>query len=71
MQHFVTRAGVEGVITGTCTAMARCLTAPEFDLSGTLSLFIRDEVRLTVVRLAPLFADHRLLCSCSYGTILT
>lgn len=44
MQHFATRAGVEGVITGTCTAMARCLTAPEFDLSGTLSLFIRDEL---------------------------
>lgn len=50
MQHFATRAGVEGVITGTCTAMARCLTAPEFDLSGTLSLFIRDEVRSIVVR---------------------
>ncbi|ODN82926.1 hypothetical protein L202_01173 [Cryptococcus amylolentus CBS 6039] len=44
MQNFVTRAGVEGIITGTCTAMARCLTSPEFDLSGTLCLFIRDEL---------------------------
>nr|ACZ80650.1 putative histone acetyltransferase protein [Cryptococcus depauperatus] len=43
MQHFVTRAGVEGLISATCTAMARCLTVPDFDLSGTLCLFIRDE----------------------------
>ncbi|WVN89695.1 uncharacterized protein L203_104925 [Cryptococcus depauperatus CBS 7841] len=44
MQHFVTRAGVEGLISATCTAMARCLTVPDFDLSGTLCLFIRDEL---------------------------
>ncbi|WVQ85959.1 hypothetical protein IAT38_008127 [Cryptococcus sp. DSM 104549] len=44
MQRFITRAGIEGVVTGTATAMAKCLSSPEFDLSGTLCLFIRDEL---------------------------
>ncbi|WRT70688.1 uncharacterized protein IL334_007686 [Kwoniella shivajii] len=44
MQDFITRVGVEGVVTAACTAIARCLTQPEFDLSGTLCLFVRDEL---------------------------
>ena len=44
MQHFITRTGVEGIVTAACTAIARSLTMPEFDLAGTLSLFIRDEI---------------------------
>lgn len=49
MQHFITRVGIEGVLTASDTAIARSLTMPEFDLAGTLSLFIRDEVRLTTL----------------------
>lgn len=45
MQNFITRTGIEGVITSAITAISRSLTTPEFDLAGTLSLFIRDEVR--------------------------
>ncbi|ORY26601.1 putative histone acetyltransferase [Naematelia encephala] len=44
MQHFITRTGIEGVVTACTTAIARSLTMPEFDLAGTLSLFIRDEI---------------------------
>ena len=44
MQHFITRVGVEGVVSAAATAISRCLTMPEFDLAGTLSIFIRDEV---------------------------
>ncbi|WWD20697.1 hypothetical protein CI109_105173 [Kwoniella shandongensis] len=44
MQNFITRVGIEGVVTAAATAIARCLTQPEFDLSGTLCLFIRDEL---------------------------
>jgi len=44
MQQFITRTGVEGVVSASATAIARSLTMPEFDLAGTLSLFIRDEV---------------------------
>ncbi|WWC98567.1 hypothetical protein V866_005459 [Kwoniella sp. B9012] len=44
MQNFITRVGIEGVVTAACTAIARCLTQPEFDLSGTLCLFVRDEL---------------------------
>nr|XP_018259603.1 transformation/transcription domain-associated protein [Kwoniella dejecticola CBS 10117]OBR81761.1 transformation/transcription domain-associated protein [Kwoniella dejecticola CBS 10117] len=44
MQNFITRIGIEGVVTAACTAIARCLTQPEFDLSGTLCLFVRDEL---------------------------
>ncbi len=44
MQHFITRVGVEGVVTAATTAISRSLMMPEFDLAGTLSLFIRDEV---------------------------
>jgi transformation/transcription domain-associated protein len=44
MQHFITPVGVEGVVSAAITAIARSLTQPEFDLAGTLSLFIRDEV---------------------------
>jgi hypothetical protein len=44
MQHFITRVGIEGVVSGCATALSKCLTSPEFDLGGTLSLFIRDEV---------------------------
>ncbi|WWC92285.1 uncharacterized protein L201_007239 [Kwoniella dendrophila CBS 6074] len=44
MQNFITRVGIEGVVTAACTAIARCLTTPEFDLSGTLCLFVRDEL---------------------------
>ena len=47
MQHFITRSGVEGVVSAASTAIARSLTMPEFDLAGTLSLFIRDEVSST------------------------
>ena len=42
---FLTRTGVEGVVTAATTAISKSLTMPEFDLAGTLSLFIRDEVR--------------------------
>lgn len=44
MQHFITRVGIEGVVTSCVTAIAKSLTVPEFDLGGTLSLFVRDEV---------------------------
>lgn len=44
MQHFITRVGVEGLLTSATTAIARSLVMPEFDLEGTLSLFLRDEV---------------------------
>ncbi|WVR08546.1 hypothetical protein IAU60_005601 [Kwoniella sp. DSM 27419] len=44
MQNFITRVGVEGVVTAATTAISRCLSQPEFDLSGTLCLFIRDEL---------------------------
>lgn len=44
MQHFITMTGIEGVVSSAATAIARSLTMPEFDLAGTLSLFIRDEV---------------------------
>ncbi|WVQ95626.1 hypothetical protein IAU59_002724 [Kwoniella sp. CBS 9459] len=44
MQNFITRVGIEGVVTAATTAIARCLTQPEFDLSGTLCLFVRDEL---------------------------
>ncbi|EIW69900.1 hypothetical protein TREMEDRAFT_71446 [Tremella mesenterica DSM 1558] len=44
MQHFITRVGIEGIVTSAVTAIGRSLTMPEFDLSGSLSLFIRDEV---------------------------
>jgi transformation/transcription domain-associated protein len=44
MQNFITRVGIEGVVTAATTAIARSLTIPEFDLAGTLALFIRDEV---------------------------
>ena len=45
MQHFITRTGIEGVVTAATTAISKSLIMPEFDLAGTLSLFIRDEVR--------------------------
>ena len=48
MQHFITRVGVEGVVTAATTAISRSLVIPDFDLAGTLSLFIRDEVRLVI-----------------------
>jgi transformation/transcription domain-associated protein len=44
MQHFITRVGIEGVVTAAVTAIARSLTQPEFDLGPTLQLFVRDEV---------------------------
>jgi hypothetical protein len=44
MQHFITRTGVEGIVTSAITAIARSLTQPEFDLGPTLQLFVRDEV---------------------------
>lgn len=44
MQHFITRVGIEGVVTSCVTAIAKSLTVPEFDLGGTLSLFVRDEL---------------------------
>ncbi|KAK4687186.1 transformation/transcription domain-associated protein, partial [Tremellales sp. Uapishka_1] len=44
MQHFITRVGIEGVVTASATALSKSLTMPEFDLGGTLSLFIRDEI---------------------------
>ena len=50
MQHFITRVGIEGVITAAVTAIGTSLTMPEFDLGGTLSLFIRDEVSETPQR---------------------
>lgn len=48
MQHFITRAGIEGVVTAAATALSRSLSPPEFDLAGTLSLFIRDEVSRSI-----------------------
>lgn len=47
MQHFITPAGIEGLLTSGVTAMARSLSNPEFDLESSLSLFLRDEVRVT------------------------
>jgi transformation/transcription domain-associated protein len=47
MQHFITRTGVEGIVTSAITAIARSLTQPEFDLGPTLQLFVRDEVGST------------------------
>lgn len=44
MQHFITRVGVEGVVSAAATAIAHSLTLPEFDLASTLHLFIRDEI---------------------------
>ncbi|KAL1410016.1 transcription-associated protein 1 [Vanrija albida] len=44
MQHFITRVGVEGVVSASATAIAHSLTLPEFDLASTLHLFIRDEI---------------------------
>ena len=50
MQHFITRVGVEGVVTAAATAISRSLMVPGFDLAGTLSLFIRDEVGSLALR---------------------
>lgn len=44
MQNFITRVGVEGVVSAAATAIAHSLTLPEFDLASTLHLFIRDEI---------------------------
>lgn len=44
MQHFITKTGVEGTVTAVLTALSRSLTGPEFDLSGILTIFLRDEV---------------------------
>lgn len=44
MQHFITPAGVEGLLTSGVMAIARSLSMPEFDLESSLSLFLRDEV---------------------------
>lgn len=44
MQHFITRVGVEGVMTAVMTAISKSLLATGFDLAGSLSLFVRDEV---------------------------
>lgn len=44
MQHFITKTGVEGIVTAVLTALSKSLTLPEFDLSGTLTIFLRDEV---------------------------
>lgn len=44
MQHFITRTGVEGIVSAVLTALSKSLTLPEFDLSGTLTIFLRDEV---------------------------
>ncbi|BEJ12109.1 hypothetical protein CspHIS471_0205690 [Cutaneotrichosporon sp. HIS471] len=44
MQDFITRVGVEGLVTSAATAIAHSLTLPEFDLASTLHLFIRDEI---------------------------
>lgn len=44
MQHFITPAGIEGLLTSGVMAMARSLSNPEFDLESSLSLFLRDEV---------------------------
>ena len=46
MQHFITRTGIEGVVSACGTAIGRSLIMPEFDLAGTLSLFVRDEVSI-------------------------
>ena len=45
MQHFITKTGVEGTVTAVLTALSKSLTGPEFDLSGILTIFLRDEVR--------------------------
>lgn len=44
MQHFITKTGVEGTVTAVLTALSKSLTGPEFDLSGILTIFLRDEV---------------------------
>jgi transformation/transcription domain-associated protein len=49
MQHFITPAGIEGLLTSGVMAMARSLSNPEFDLESSLSLFLRDEVRSKVL----------------------
>ena len=46
MQHFITKTGVEGTVTAVLTALSKSLTGPEFDLSGILTIFLRDEVRI-------------------------
>jgi transformation/transcription domain-associated protein len=46
MQHFITKTGVEGTVTAVLTALSKSLTGPEFDLSGILTIFLRDEVSL-------------------------
>jgi transformation/transcription domain-associated protein len=46
IQVMMGRAGVEGVMTAAVTAISQSLLAPGFDLAGTLSLFVRDEVSL-------------------------
>lgn len=50
MQRFITRTGVEGVMTGAVTAISKSLTTPGFDLGGTLHLFVRDEVSAAGLR---------------------
>ena len=44
MQHYITKTGVEGTVTAVLTALSKSLTGPEFDLSGILTIFLRDEV---------------------------
>jgi transformation/transcription domain-associated protein len=44
IQHFIGRTGVEGIMVGCITAIARSLSPPEFELDGTLHLFVRDEL---------------------------
>jgi transformation/transcription domain-associated protein len=48
MQHFITKTGVEGTVTAVLTALSKSLTGPEFDLSGILTIFLRDEVSHSV-----------------------
>jgi transformation/transcription domain-associated protein len=50
MQHFITKTGVEGTVTAVLTALSRSLTLPEFDLSGTLTIFLRDEVNSIIAQ---------------------
>jgi phosphatidylinositol kinase/protein kinase (PI-3 family) len=50
MQHFITKTGVEGIVTAVLTALSGSLTFPEFDLSGTLTIFLRDEVSFSLLQ---------------------
>lgn len=58
MQHFITRTGIEGVVVACITAIAKSLSAPEFELDGTLHLFVRDEVSSPVLKRSKRYVQY-------------